>query len=162
MDPAPLDNLRTSADERLEWIVAQKNLSSGHATPTEASVLALKEGEPVWRLRRLLRDTITSSAMLEYSTLPEAPFASLAADLDAQELPVSFLARRYGVLIGPSTERIAIALADGENAKLLNVKSGVPLLKMERIAISFEGVAVEHRIAYCNLELGAVYSNQMR
>lgn len=142
--------------------VAWSDLTRGEANISEASALSCRQGSGVLRLRRLVQDASTGSALLEYSTLPEELFAGLAADPEARELPIAFLARRYGLLVGLGTERVAICIADREQAKLLSVRPGEPLLKLERVATSFDHVALECRTAYCNLQSGAVYANRIR
>lgn len=162
MDATPLDNLRTNANEPLQWTVISKDLSAGQSTQIEASALDVDPGTRVVRLRRLMRDATAATEVLEYSTLPEERFAGLAADGDGQDLPIAILARRYGLLIGPSAERLQLIFADQEKAKYLDIKSGMPLLKLERIAKTLEGVPVEFRIAFCKLGPDVTYSNQMR
>lgn len=161
-DAAPLDNVRTARDEPLHWQLLNSEITLATATDDELAALDLSKGDGVFRLRRVLRDAETTSVMLEHCVLPQARFAGLDSDRESQRLPVAQMSRRYGVLVGPGTERVELHTADAKEAALLDVKRGDGLMKLVRIARSFDGNPVEFRIAFCNLRMGAAYSNRIR
>ena len=162
LDAVPLDNLRTARDEPLHWAPQNSEITVAIATEDELAALGLSEGDSVFRLRRVLRDAETTSMMLEHCVLPQKMFAGLDEDRESQQLPVAQMSRRYGILVGPGTECVTLHTADAKEAALLDAKRGDGLMKLVRIARSFDGYPVEFRIAFCNLRMGATYSTRIR
>lgn len=162
LDAVPLDNLRTARDEPLHWTLQNSEITVAIATADELAALGLREGDSVFRIQRVLRDAETTSMMLEHCVLPQKLFAGLDADRESQQLPVAQMSRRYGVLVGPGTEAVELHIADTKEAALLDAKRGDGLLKLLRTARTFDGDPVEFRIAFCNLRMGATYSNRIR
>ncbi|MDO9381919.1 MAG: GntR family transcriptional regulator [Hyphomicrobiaceae bacterium] len=162
LDAAPLDNVRNARDEPLQWQLQSSQLDAAVATDHELSALELSEGERVFRLQRVLRNSATTSTMLEHCVLPEKRFAGLDSDSEAHKLPVGQLGRRYGILVGPGAEHVEMHIADTREAALLDVTRGDALLKLVRIARSLDGVPVEFRVAFCNLRMGSTYLNRIR
>lgn len=159
---APLDNIRSARDEPLQWRVENSEFSATTATADELAALELGSNDGVFRLHRVLRDDATTSVMIEQCVLPQKRFAGLDADLKSQQLPVTQMGRRYGILVGPSTENIELHRADATQSALLDLKRGDGIMKLLRIARNFDGDPVEFRIAFCNLRMGAAYSNRIR
>jgi DNA-binding GntR family transcriptional regulator len=52
--------------------------------------------------------------------------------------------------------------ANAKEAALLDLARGEGVLKLIRIARSFDGLPVEFRIAFCNLRMGTAYLNRIR
>lgn len=110
-------------------------VEKGPATPEEAMALGLSPGEEVLRLVRL-RLADGEPMALERATLPawaldEAPPGSLYQALEAKGLrPVRALQRLR-------------AVAAREEARLLGVEPGSPLLHLERISYLRDGKPVE-------------------
>ncbi|WP_336491200.1 GntR family transcriptional regulator [Methylobacterium nigriterrae] len=58
----------------------------------------------------------------------------------------------FGISIARASERIAAVSATSEEAKLLNLNTGAPLLEIMRIAYDVNARAVELRISRCNTD----------
>jgi GntR family transcriptional regulator len=120
------------------------------ATAGEAEVrrLQLRNGEPIYRLRRV-RTHNNVPLMTEESTVSQARFPLLAKEDDVPSIVV--LAQRNGVLLGRAEEKIGAAIADGEIAKLLKVADGAPLLTLDCVVFAIDGRPIEWRRAHCRL-----------
>jgi GntR family transcriptional regulator len=68
------------------------------------------------------------------------------------ETTYTLLEQRYRVLITRVTERLSAVVASAEDARLLGVDEGSPLLKIERIACALDGASIEWRISLCRTE----------
>jgi len=68
------------------------------------------------------------------------------------ETTYGLLERRYRVLIVKVTERLTATAASQEDAELLGVEAGTPLLEVHRIARAIDGQIVEWRVSRCRTE----------
>ncbi len=117
------------------------------ANAEEAAALKLPEGTPVYRLRRIRlvdgvprifeRCTLVAERLPGFH-LPEGEFST--------ELYVHFQ-RAHGVTIEHAEEELSAQAAGPEEASLLNLETGKPLLMVERIAYDIARRVVEHRVS---------------
>jgi GntR family transcriptional regulator len=157
-----LDNLRTRRMDALTWEIKSIQVTSGLADDDEQRALSLTDGASVVRIRKVLADTANDTHVLEYCRYPIQRFENLEKDTAAHTMPLGALARRYGLLAAPASEQLELHLADGKQAKLLEVTQGAPLLQLTRIVTCFDHVPIEFRVAFCRLGANAIYAYQLR
>ncbi|MBU3737595.1 MAG: GntR family transcriptional regulator [Rhodoferax sp.] len=111
-----------------------------------ARALNLRSGDPVLQVRRVLafaeRPTI-----LEDIWLPGSSFKGLTAErLREHDGPMyALFETEFGVRMVRAEEKIRAVAADAQQAELLRVSPGVPLLSVERIAFTYHDVPMELR-----------------
>ena len=121
----------------------------GAATPREASRLALAPGDPVRRLHRLRlfreRPTIVERAVVSERLLPR---------LGEREPLPDHLFRHYEmayrVTVVEAEELTRAVAATADDAALLGLSPGAPLLEVERTAFALDRRPVEWRISRCD------------
>lgn len=113
-----------------------------------ARILGIAFGAPITIVRRLLKTATTNQPVgVEEIYLP----GELCAGLDLELLhmyPGSFyslLETRFSLHLLRAEERLHAVLADGLNARLLQLKEGAPLLEIERISFTYGDRRVEWR-----------------
>lgn len=111
------------------------------ATAVIASALNVAEGTQVRYLERLRNDGDEPLALLR-NWLPLDLIDTSADELESTGLYE--LMRRSGVQLRVATQRIGAKAATAGEAKHLRIKSGAPLLTMERTAFDDTGRAVEY------------------
>jgi GntR family transcriptional regulator len=111
-----------------------------------AKALALRAGDPVWQVRRVLsfagRPTI-----LEDLWLPGGPFKGLTAERlsDYYGPMYALFETEFGVRMVRATEKIRAVLPDAAQSLLLKVNRDTPLLSVERVAFTYNDVPMEMR-----------------
>ncbi len=114
------------------------------ASPHVAARLGVGEGDVVLRLDRLrLADDAPVALMQSHL----APWVGLTPADDYAGSLHALLARR-GIRLVDADQTIEAATATAEQARLLECKRGLALLKVDRVTVSVEGRAVEHVVAY--------------
>jgi GntR family transcriptional regulator len=114
------------------------------ADDTTASELQIEQGAPIYDLLRL-RLANGEPISLEHARLP----ADLLPDLLGQPLGESLMAvleDRYGLVPGEALERIEVVRASRDEARLLGVGVGDPLISVERTASTSEGRPFEYSV----------------
>lgn len=120
------------------------------ASSEAARALALKAGDPVIVLRRLLEyggepavlDEIVVSAAL-FKGLTRARVAAYRGSM------YSLFETQFGVRIVRAQEKLRAVDADAQSAGLLRVEPGQPLLAVERVTYTYADRAVEWRRGLC-------------
>lgn len=135
-----------AAGQRLMPVSRLLRQETGPAAPAEAARLTLAEAAPVFRLHRV-RFLTGQPALTEHIILPADLFAPLdltvGEDMEA-ELYVLYQ-QRCGVTIVRAEERLTAVAATPEEADLLGVSAGAPLLEIDRIGYQLDGRPVEWR-----------------
>lgn len=120
----------------------------GTATPEEALRLALPPGDhaPVFRLSMVSVDNGQIVATLDI-TVPARLFSKLTANAvrKAQENLYAAYQDECGVNVIRIEEHVHAALATAADAKALKIRSGSPVLRVERTAYTYRNVPVEFR-----------------
>jgi GntR family transcriptional regulator len=120
-------------------VVSARMIPADRAT---ASSLEIRTGTLVYEVIRIrLADEVRIS--LENARIP----VTLAPDLLAQPLDDSIydlLVARYGVSCVKAVERMVAVLADADQAELLGIKVGDPLMAIERVAYDAAERPVEY------------------
>ena len=116
------------------------------ATAEIARALSLRSGDALMQVRRVLAFGGTPT-ILEDLWLPGAAFKGLSADrLAAWPGPTyAMFELEFGVRMVRAEERIRAVTADAQQAALLKIDKGTPLLSVERIAYTYNDVPMELR-----------------
>lgn len=120
------------------------------ATAEIARVLELKAGDPIVVVRRLL-EYAAEPVVLDEITLPGALFRGLTkAKIDAyQGSMYSLFETQFGVRMVKAREKLRAVAADAGSARLLGVKTGEPLLAVDRVTSTYGDRPVEWRRGLC-------------
>jgi GntR family transcriptional regulator len=111
-----------------------------------ARALALKTGDAVWQVRRVLAYGGVPT-ILEELWLPGTPFKGLTAErLESWHGPMySLFETEFGVRMVRAEEKIRAVLPDTAQAELLQVTTATPLLSVERVAHTYHDTPMELR-----------------
>jgi GntR family transcriptional regulator len=124
----------------------------GEADAAEAADLRLPQGTPIYRLRRLrlVEDTprIFERCILVAERLPgfHLPQGDLSTELYVH------LQRAHGVTIEHAEEDLSAQAAGPEEAAVLGLPEGKPLLMVQRLAFDIARRVVEHRVSLIDTE----------
>ena len=125
----------------------------GKAPVLVGKALGLKAGSATVCIKRLL---IFSGRPIIFDeiVLPEPMFKGLNAEkITAYKSSYyNLYESQYGVRMIRAEERLKAVFADPETAELLLVKTGAPLLRVDRIAYTYDDRPVEWRRGYCNTD----------
>lgn len=118
----------------------------GRATSREATQLRIAPGEPVFRIRNLLR-LEGRAVMLDDLVLARARFPDLTARIFSGRRNTIYhlYQTRYGINVLRTSERLRATLASTEVARVLGVARGSPLLEINRVALTYHDEPVEMR-----------------
>lgn len=130
--------------EPLADVLVQEIRPAGTKT---AQMLAIDELAPVTNIERL-RFVQGDPVALVTSYLPyEICRSVINADFTHQSL-YAYLERECNLHISRGWRRIDAVTASEEQATLLDIQTGAPLLRLESVSYSPEGVAVEYFVAF--------------
>jgi GntR family transcriptional regulator len=121
-----------------------KILDIGYVTADEplASLLGIRAGGRALRIHRLrLADGEPMS--IDTSHLPARRFPALRRELERHRSLYETLRAAYGIQLAEAEETIETVLADPQDARLLGVDPGLPLLLLSRHAFDVTGEPVE-------------------
>lgn len=118
------------------------------ANDEEAAKLRIKLGEQIIKIERI-RLHKGQVYMAETCRLPLRHFKSLPEDMALYR--ISALAQRNGIIAWHAEEAVSADLATAEDAEVLGVAAGAPLLVVERVLSSDRGDPLEWRIGRCAL-----------
>lgn len=127
--------------------------SRRRAERAEAARLGLPAGAPVVVIDRV-RAAGGGPLLVERLVLPGRLFAPLA-ELAPGELPntlYTLYEERFGVTVYRAAEQLRAVAADAREAELLRVAPGTPLLEIDRLATSLDGMPVEWRVSRCRTD----------
>jgi GntR family transcriptional regulator len=119
------------------------------ATAEECTRLCLAQGDPIYRVRRVLLAG-DAPLMIEKASMPAALFPGLEQQ-DTLAGQIALLARHFGVLLGKGSERIATEPASREVSEALGVAEGAVVVVLDRLILALDGRPIEWRIGWCNL-----------
>lgn len=135
----------------------------GSAHPEEADRLGIARGDPVYRIRNLLRIT-GIPVLLDDIAIAAARFSGLDTEAFGQREGTIYglYQQRYGISVIRIAERLSACLADSEAAGLLGVAPGAPLLRIARVAYSYHDTPVEYRVSRVNTANHEYYSDLLK
>jgi GntR family transcriptional regulator len=122
------------------------SFSRGRADADEAAGLGIARGDRVLRIRNLLRlsgdPVLIDDIVIAAQAMPgldEAGFAGREGTI------YGLYQARYGINVIRISERLSTTLADAQSAGLLAVASATPLLRIARVAYTYQDRPVELR-----------------
>jgi len=126
-----------------------------------ARLLAMKAGDPVLVLRRVL-DYAGEPVVLDEITLPAALFRGLTkARYDAYRGSMyGFFESQFGVRMLKAQEKLRAVAADAVAAEILGTAVGAPLLSVDRVTLTYGDRPVEVRRGLC-VTRGFHYLNEL-
>ena len=126
------------------------DLRRGKAGAEVARALAVKQGDGIYILRRIL-DYASRPVVLDEITLPAALFNGLtrARFSGYPGSMYGFFETEFGVRMLRAEERLYAVAADRAAAELLYVAAGSPLLAVDRISFTYGDRPVEVRRGLC-------------
>ena len=116
------------------------------ASAEVARALALRTGDAVLQVRRVLAFGEVPT-ILEDLWLPGTAFKGLTADqmADYQGPTYAMFEVEFGVRMVRATEKVRAVAADAQQAHILQIDPGTPLLSVERVAFTYNDAPMELR-----------------
>lgn len=127
------------------------SLKAGAATREETRRLKLAAGTRVVRLHRL-RMLDGRAAIVERIVIPAALYDGFER-MDRASVPnelYRLYQERWGVSVARAAEKLKSAPAGPEDAAHLGLRSGAPVLEIDRIAYALDGSPCEWRVSRCD------------
>jgi GntR family transcriptional regulator len=118
-------------------------------SPLEKSKLKLDEGEMVVRFQRI-RYFNNISTIVETICLPLEHFPGFGSEMEPPNNLFRFYQSSYGITVAKAEEYLKATIATAEEAAILNIDEGTPMLEIDRIAKMLDGRPVEWRISHCD------------
>ena len=118
-------------------------------SPIEKSKLELEDDEMVVRFRRI-RYFNNISTIIETICLPLEHFPGFGSEVDPPNNLFRFYQSSYGVTVAKAEEHLKAICASTEEATILNIDIGTPMLEIDRIARMLNGRPVEWRVSHCD------------
>jgi len=134
-------------------VVTLDAFARGRAEADEADKLGIVRGDPVFRIRNILK-LGNLPVILDELTLDQKRFPGLTEKqfVGRPNTIYNLYQDAFGVSVVRTQERLRAILADSQNARLLRVPLKAPLLRISRIAYSYQDRPVELRISTVNTE----------
>ena len=118
-------------------------------TTEEIEKLELNEGEMVVRFCRI-RFFNEIPTIFETITLPLEHFPGFGTEVEPPNNLFRFYQSQYGVTVAKAAEHVRAIAANTEEAILLGIEAGQPLLEIDRVAKMLDGRPIEWRISHCD------------
>ena len=149
-DPRFADVVRQADYPAVECVAFERD----RAGEAEAAALGIKPGDPVIRFdnrlslagRAVLHDRITVPALL-FKGLNEKRLR------DRPSTIYNLYQTDFGITVLRAQERARAVAADRVAARMLGVTTGLPVLEVHRVALTFGEKPVEYRISTVNTQL---------
>ncbi len=134
-------------------VVSLDDFAKGRAEAEEAIKLGISRGDPVLRIRNILK-LGNAPVIVDEITLDQARFPGLTEKqfVGRAHTIYNLYQEAFGISVVRTQERLRAILADARNARLLDVPLGAPLLRIARVAFSYQDTPVELRISTVNTE----------
>jgi len=124
------------------------DITTGPAEADEADKLGMAEGDDVIRLRRI-RSLDDVPTINEKISVPSNLFPGLAAHSEVPNVLYEYFQTEYRVTVVRVVETLTPILAEPIDAEHIGASVGSPLLRIDRIAYTFDDRPVEWRISRC-------------
>lgn len=131
--------------EQMGYEVSTKTIECG-LVPSDSNVarhLKLEEGTPVFRIKRV-RSIKKGPVSIHVSYIPQKYSAGLTPEILEQEQLCVLLNQNFGLQRKKVTEILESVAADEEEARLLNIEKGHPLLMLKDEQFSEEEAPYEY------------------
>ena len=134
-------------------VVSLNSFARGKAESHEAEPLQMQRGDPVFRIRNLLKladvPVIVDDIVIDQRRFPNLSEKQFAA---RPNTIYNLYQDAFGISVVRTQERLRAILADVQQARLLKVAPRAPLLRIARIAYSYQDVPIEARTSIVNTE----------
>lgn len=142
-------NLVDSDGQRTYPLLEIARVSKGRATKAVAARLGIATGARIHRITTV-RSVDGRPLLTEDISLSQALFPNLTAEKVHQRPSTLYNLYQvaYGINVVRIEEGVQAAIADGEHARRLDVEPGVPVLRVRRVAFSYNDQPVEHRVLH--------------
>jgi len=128
---------------------ADETLRRRRARAAECTRLRLDTGAQVYEIDRV-RLIDAEPVVIERIVLPTGLFPDLERHTPLPNALYSLYQRSYGLNIVSAEEELRADAARADDCRRLRLQPGAPLLHIERVALSLEGVRVEWRVSRCD------------
>jgi len=145
------DRLRQQDGSKLELQTENTTLETAAPSRDEAERLQLPRGAMVLRVRQTRRVTNGPVALVEEASLPASLFASFTGSIEGS-YDIVQMSKQCMVLLGDGIESISMVPPPEAIAALFEMRSATPVLVLERLIYTVEGVPAEYRKAWCGLD----------
>lgn len=125
-----------------------RRVENARADEEERRVLNLVAGDRVTRITRI-RSLGGKPVISEYLSLPAKLFPGLGEDIPIENNLYELYASRFGITVSGGQERVKAIVAPAEDARLLGLAPGAPVLAIDRVAVALDGTPVEWRRTLC-------------
>ena len=125
--------------------------TTGEASAMERRRLELGEGAKVIRISRI-RTRAGRPFMDDRIVLPEALFPGLAQEAEMPNTLYDLFQRRYRIHVARTEEQVTAVAATARLAERLDVKSGTPILAIDRVTYDLSGRRIEWRLSHAHLD----------
>jgi GntR family transcriptional regulator len=115
----------------------------------EQSKLELVEGDMIVRFQRV-RYFNNVSTIIETICLPLEHFPGFGSEMNPPNNLFRFYQSSYGITVAKAEEHLKAIIASAEEATILNIDKGTPMLEIDRIAKMLDGRPIEWRISHCD------------
>lgn len=118
-----------------------------------AEALDIRPGDPVFRVRNLLR-LDEAPVILDDITLPAVRFPGLTERRlrERRSTIYNLYQESFGISVVRTRERLRATRSDETIATMLDVRAGAPLLQIRRVALTYRDVPIEYRVSLVNTE----------
>ena len=118
-----------------------------------AEALDIRPGDPVFRVRNLLR-LDEAPVILDDITLPAVRFPGLTERRlrERRSTIYNLYQESFGISVVRTRERLRATRSDETIATMLDVRPGAPLLQVRRVALTYRDVPIEYRVSLVNTE----------
>jgi GntR family transcriptional regulator len=130
------------------------------ATPEQQAALDLKAGDKVVQIDRQ-RMCCGKPFSVETIALADALFPGLSQLDSVPNTLYDMFQRSYGILVGRADDKLTAIPASKNDAAVLGVPEGTPLLQIDRITYDLDGRPIEWRVSRCHLD-GMHYLSRVR
>lgn len=137
-----------------------RRVENARADERERAVLRLEAGARVVRVARV-RSLAGRPAISEYLSLPAKLFPGLGEDVAVENNLYDLYAARFGITVAGGQEKLKAIAAPPEDAILLGLEPGAPVLAIDRVALALDGKPVEWRRSLCQTA-DCAYVNDLR
>ena len=134
-------------------VVTLHAFARGKAEPGESDKLGVPRNEPVFRIRNILK-LADAPVMIDEIVIAQSRFPGLTErQFGGRPNTIYNLYQdAFGITVVRTQERLRAILADARSARLLKVATGAPLLRIARVALSYQDIPVELRVSTVNTE----------
>lgn len=127
------------------------SVSRQRIAPDEREKLDLGKSDITVNIRRV-RSLGGEKTVSERIVVPSARFPGLEKIEPLPNNLYGLYAERYGVTIARATETLKAVACPREDATLLGIRSGAPVLLIDRIGVDLSGRSVEWRVSLCRTD----------